>query len=237
MENRSDTASAAAILRELGFVRLVGGPVRLGSDRPLPCRLEGHRRNETPVRDVEVSPFWIARRCVANWEYERCDRRWRRPLTSPDDTHPAVNVTYLNALDYCRWMSERYGLPFSLPSEAQWVFAAAPYGWSFPWGECPDQDSALTRGSAVNGPVHVDDPRFGTNWCGLLHVGGNVSQFVLGHYFAPGHGGATIDGCYCLVKGGNWMLCCQSPGVQRRGLVDVAARLPTVGFRLAVNLP
>lgn len=224
------------ILRELGFVRLTGGPVRLGTDRPLPCRLEGCRSNETPVREQSVGPFWVARQAVSNWEYERCDRRHRRPLTSPDDRHPAVNLTYLNALDYCRWMSERFGLPFSLPTEAQWVFAVAPYGWGYPWGNAPDRSLALTRGAGVTGPLPVDDARFGKNWCGLLHASGNVSQFTLGIYRAAGHGGAGSDGHYCVFKGGNWMMCKQSVGVQRRGLIDVAARLPYVGVRLVASL-
>jgi formylglycine-generating enzyme required for sulfatase activity len=185
---------------------------------------------------MAVGPFWIARQVVSNWEYERCDRRHVRPLTSPLDRHPAVNLTYLNALDYCRWMSQRFGVPFSPPTEAQWVFAAAPYGWAFPWGDAADRSLALTRGADVSGPLAVDDERYGRNWCGLLHATGNVSQLTLGMYRAPGHGGASCDGCYCLFKGGNWMMCKQSAGVQRRGLVDVAARLPYVGLRLVANL-
>lgn len=227
--------SKAGILHELGFVRLEGGPVVLGTEQPLPCRFEGYRHNEVPMRRFEVGSFWIAKHCVTNWEYERCDRRHRRPLTAPDDRHPATDVTYLNALNYCQWLSEQRGIKFALPTEAQWVFAAAPHGQQFPWGDKPSKKYALTRGPDINGPIHVDDMRFGPNWCGLCHISGNVSQYVLGAHHASGHNGAASDGYYCLVKGGNWLHCPWSTGVQRRGIIDVAARISTVGFRLVVN--
>ena len=225
----------AEILQEMGFVRLEGGPVVLGTEQPLPCRLEGHRHNEVPVRHSEVNSFWIAKYCVTNLEYEQQNARHRRPLTALNDQHPVTNVTYLNALDYCQWMSEKWGIEFGLPTESQWIFAAAPYGRQFPWGDRPDKVQALTRGTGINGPTHVNDRRFCPNWCGLHHISGNVSQYVLGAHHAPGYDGAMSDGYYCLVKGGNWLHCPWSTGVQRRGIIDVAARLSTVGFRLVVN--
>ncbi|MBN1585711.1 SUMF1/EgtB/PvdO family nonheme iron enzyme [Candidatus Uhrbacteria bacterium] len=224
-----------SVLREMGFVRLEGGPVRMGTETPLPCRLEGYRHNETPVFGSVTGPFWMARTCVSNIEYERHDRRYPRLPIAPHDRHPAVNVTYLNALDYCRKLSERVGLPLTLPTEAQWVFAAAPSGTEFPWGNRPDRRKALTRGFGTVGPATVDSDDRYLNRCGLFHICGNVSQFTLGDYDAPGHGGFLTDGRYCVVRGGNWALCPWSAGVHRRGIVDVAARMPTVGFRLVCN--
>lgn len=224
-----------SILRSSGFIFLEGGPVVLGTSRPLPCRLEGFRRNETPVREAVVGPFWIARCCVTNAEFERFKPRHRRPMTSPNDRHPAVEVTYLEALAYVEWLSRSQGVAFSLPTEAQWVFAAAPYGWEYPWGMEPDPARAHTRGPDVTGPLEVDDPRCGVNWRGLYHIVGNVQQMTLGTNYAPGTGGAATDGMYCIVKGGDWQHCRFSPGVHRRGIIDVAARLSTVGFRLVAE--
>lgn len=216
-----------------GFVYLEGGKVRLGTKNPLLCRLEGHRKNETPERYLNVSRFWISKYCVTNAEYERFDKRYERPLTSQRDRHPVTNVTYMNALTYTRWWSETTGIEFTLPNELQWVFAAAPFGWEFPWGNKPDKNKSLVYNKRAVGPLEVDDPRYGENWCGLLHMGGNVQEFVLGTNYAPGTNGAEVDGMYCIVKGGDWAHCKQSPGVARRGIVDVAGRAPTLGFRLA----
>ena len=224
------------LLADLGFVCLAGGPVRLGTARPLPCRLEGCRRNETPVREERVGPFWIARRCVTNAEFERFKPRHRRPPTSPLDGHPVTDVTYLEALDFAAAVTRLLNRPVSLPTEAQWIFAAAPNGLEFPWGDEPDRRRCRTRGPDIAGPLEAGDASLGLNWCGLCHAVGNVQQMTLGHYFAAGAGGAASDGAYCIVKGGDWKMCKFSAGVQRRGLMDVAARAPTVGFRLVVNL-
>lgn len=63
-----------ALLEELNFVLLPDGQVRLGTPNPLPCKFEGHRANETPVRELEVKPFWICKYTVSNHQEER-DRR------------------------------------------------------------------------------------------------------------------------------------------------------------------
>jgi formylglycine-generating enzyme required for sulfatase activity len=224
--------SRELILRGLDFVYMEGGPVRLGTDRPLPCRLEGHRRNETPVRETRVGPFWMARCCVTNAEFERYRPQFRRPATSPRDRQPVTDVTYLEAVRYAEWLSRRMGVAFDLPTEAQWTWAAAPFGLEFPWGDQPDIARAHVRGEGVDGPLDAGDEACGRNWRGLVHAVGNVQQMVRGTAYAPGTNGAVCDGMYCITKGGDWRHCPFSAGVARRGIMDVAARVPTVGFRL-----
>ena len=55
-----------ALLSSLDFVRLPGGLVQMGTDHPIPCRVEGHRQNELPKRELTIDPFYIARTKVTN---------------------------------------------------------------------------------------------------------------------------------------------------------------------------
>lgn len=227
------------LLKNLNFVRVQGGVVQLGTPHPLKCPLEGIRENEVPTHLAEIGSFWISKYCTTNAEYEKYDHRHNRPYTSPGDMYPVTDVTYLNVLRYALFFSRKYRLNFTLPTEAQWLYAAAPFGWEYTYEERkePNRDKAhvyKTGGETyIYGALEVDDPRFGINHFGLYHMGGNVQEITLGWYRAPGHLGYSSDGAYCIVKGGDFGHCQYSAGVHRRGMMDVADKSTRIGFRLA----
>jgi formylglycine-generating enzyme required for sulfatase activity len=178
----------------------------------------------------------MAQQCVTNAQFQAFRPQFRRPLTSQRDNQPVTDITYLEAVRYAAWLSKIRNVHFDLPTESQWVAACGNSGErEFPWGDAPDPALALTRGEAVDGPLDADDIRYGKNPLGIIHAVGNVQQMLRGTNYTPGTNGADTDGMYCITKGGDWRHCAFSVGVARRGLMDVAARAPTVGFRLIVE--
>ena len=62
---------------------------------------------------------------------------WRdRRFSAPEQ--PVVTVSWEDAMAYCRWLREGSGLPVTLPSEAQWEYAArGSEGRDYTWGKGP----------------------------------------------------------------------------------------------------
>ncbi len=225
------------LLKAWGFLRIKEGRIIEGTDTPLVSKLEGRRWNETPPREIVVAPLWICRVKVTNALFERFNITHKRSLYSLEDNMPVVDVTYWEALDFCRKMNRKTGMEFRLPKEPEWTKAAAPSGWWFVYkkGMKPEMTRAHTFSDGhEHGAVAILDPRWPPNFLGLDQMGHNVSEFTQGHYrIKNGNWGATDDGMYCVARGGNWGACPYSARVNRRMIVDVLDRNPRVGFRLA----
>lgn len=223
------------ILREKEFIRLKGGLVQMGTSKPLPCPFEGFRRNETPAHQVEVKPFLICKIKVTNVFYESIIKGHERPLEGKDNNMPVTDITYGEAIRFCKKLNKKTGMKFRLLTEPEWVFAAAPSGWDYiHQGEKPD----VAYGHVYNDGckefiVGVKDPRWLLNYFGLDQMGHNVSEMTYGAYYAPGNYGFKTDGMYYIARGGNYGHCKFGLRVHTRAIVDVADRNPRIGFRLA----
>ena len=113
----------------LELVRIPAGRFVMGSSDGNP--------NERPTAVVDVkSHFWMGRFEVTNRQYARFDSSHQSgvesmhgyqfgihgyPLDSP--SQPVARVSWYRALAFCDWLSEKTGLDFTLPTEAQWEYA------------------------------------------------------------------------------------------------------------------
>ena len=48
---------------------------------------------------------------------------WRSPGFEQTEDHPVLNVTWNDAIQYCKWLTEKTGQTYRLPTEAEWEYA------------------------------------------------------------------------------------------------------------------
>jgi len=99
--------------------------------------------------------------------------------------YPAFGMSWLNAVTFCKWLSEKTGKKYRLPTEAEWEYAARA-GTTTPLGECngPEQlsDVAWFKKNSDGEPHSVAKKK--PNAWGLYDMRGNVMEWVL-DFYAP----------------------------------------------------
>jgi formylglycine-generating enzyme required for sulfatase activity len=155
--------------RKLDLVRIPAGRFVMGD-------AHGHP-NERPSAVVAVErPFWMSRCEVTNEQFAVYDATHDSdvepmhgyqfgihgyPVNQP--RQPVVRVSWNEAMAFCRWLGERTGRRFNLPTEAQWEYACRAGTDSPFWYGNPDTDfsklanlgDARLREFALDTYVHV----------------------------------------------------------------------------------
>jgi formylglycine-generating enzyme required for sulfatase activity/3',5'-cyclic AMP phosphodiesterase CpdA len=166
------------------FLWVPGGRFWMGSG----ADEEDTRAWEKPRHLVEVSGYWLAETPVTNGQYEIFmreqrgigePRKWRdRKYNQPEQ--PVVSVSWVEAREFCRWLSERSGQRMVLPTEAQWERAArGDNGRKYPWGEEDPDGTRAHYGKSWedDAPLPVGSLPAGRGPYGHQDLAGNVWEW------------------------------------------------------------
>lgn len=146
-----------------------------------------------PVHKVTLTGYYLNKFETTHWDYDVYTEANGLPLVAekyrnrveitganrPIGTH----VDWYKAQEYCLWLGDITGLPFRLPTEAQWEYAARSRGQAVKFatdnGEMEPGRNYRPRGSSI----YYDPPgTYPPNPLGIYDMTGNANEWVQDWY-------------------------------------------------------
>jgi formylglycine-generating enzyme required for sulfatase activity len=214
----------------MDFVRIEPGTFRpLPGYRSQPDKWSQRRaarwRPAPAAPEVTLTkPFFLAAFEVTNRQYELFDpaHKERRPeyqQGSRGDHHPVEPVTWRQAQRYARWLSQKEGRVYRLPTEAEWEYAAmAGTNSRLYWGQAFWDRSKANLGGLHSTPESYREDgyketapvgMFPANPWGLYDMVGNSYEWVQDWWHPNIQEDVTdpkgpAEGRIRMGKGGSW---------------------------------
>ncbi len=232
-----------ALGKYIEFVRVPAGRFLMGSNPQDDPHLQS---DETPQRNIELDEFWIARFpiTVAQYTIFTSATNQPAPFDYPQKSdHPITNVSWYDAMVFCRWASDLTEKQVRLPTEAEWEKAARSNdGRIYPWGDEFDAARLNCAEGKLNGSTPVDEFPDGVSACGAWDMAGNVWEWV-NDWYKPDYyqtSPATNPpgpetGYYKALRGGAWFSDSLHVRSADRTHFNPENRYDYVGFRVALD--
>jgi len=196
--------------------------------------------DEKPVHEVCVEGFWMGK-------YEVTQGQWKKIMSSnpskfrSGDDYPVETISWNDAQQYISKLKQQSGNSFSLPTEAQWEYAARSGGRDQIYAGGNDVDSVAWYYSNSGSNTH----RVGTkdpNGLGIYDMSGNVwewcedvydknaySRHVRNNPVITSGGNSRVD------RGGSWDDNPRDVRAAGRGGDSADRRGSDIGFRLCLS--
>ena len=225
---------------DLRMLPIPAGSFLMGPTDDEPGRID----DEGPQHEVTLDAFWMAQtpitqaqwRTVAGWQKLERDLE-PDPAYFKGDHLPMERVSWHDAQEFCRRLSQRTGQRYGLPSEAQWEYACRA-GTTTPF-HC---GATLTPELANReGPKTCAVATFPANAWGLHDMHGNVWEWCQDQW-RENYDGAPTDGSAwedCgpgevlrLLRGGSWNAYPRNCRSAFRNFYHPDGRNDYIGFRV-----
>lgn len=196
---------------------------------------EKDRAHDEFAHEVIISkPFYLASTEVTQgqWKeimgFENCNFK--------GDFLPVEKVSWQQAIEFCRKLSDKEEKTYTLPSEAQWEYACrAGSQDSFTGGFELDETGWYFDNS--DNTTHAVKTKKANNW-GLYDMHGNVAEWCLDNYVCDypeepiTDPTGPEDGKFKVFRGGAWSHFDRAARCSARSSAPASYQLKYVGFRV-----
>jgi formylglycine-generating enzyme required for sulfatase activity len=225
---------------ELGLelVPIAAGTFTMGS----PASEQGRFDDEGPQPRVTLSKgYWLGKTEVTQREWQAV--MGNTPSNFKGDNLPVEQVSWTEAMEFCRKLTEREraagrlpeGYAYTLPTEAQWEYACRA-GTSGDYAG--NLDEMGWYGQNSGNKTHPVGQKKANGW-GLHDMHGNVWEWCADWYGNYPGGSVTdpkgpVSGSGRVNRGGGWVYSAQDCRSAVRGRSGPGNRSKNLGFRLAL---
>jgi formylglycine-generating enzyme required for sulfatase activity len=183
------------------MVPIKGGTFVMGS----PSNEAGREADESPQKEISVSPFWMGEHEVTFGEWDVFFKSMDVPQTKAiavdavsrptaqyidltwgmgrDDKQPTNSMSQAAAIMYCKWLYNETGVFYRLPTEAEWEYACrAGTKTAYSYGNSPEglKEYAYFKDNSDGKFQKVKQLK--PNAWGLYGMMGNLSEWTLDQY-------------------------------------------------------
>jgi formylglycine-generating enzyme required for sulfatase activity len=196
--------------------------------------------NETPLREVMIESFYLARYPVTQAAWEKVMEA-NPSMFRKGDSYPVEQVSWLDATGFIQRLNEVVPgpNPFRLPTEAEWEYAARSGGRKEIYAGGDDIETLAWYSENSDGstqPVGLKAP----NGLGLFDMSGNVWEWCQDIYIPGALVGRGVERSAQrkgsgdrVIRGGSWNLDAWSARCSRRFGFPEDYFGAGLGFRLA----
>jgi formylglycine-generating enzyme required for sulfatase activity len=183
---------------------------------------------------------------------------WRNAGFEQTDEHPVVNVSWNDAVAFCKWLSKKEGKTYRLPTEAEWEYACRA-GTTTRYYSGDDPETLAKVGNVADAAAKAQFPdwkytikandgyvftapvgKFKPNAFGLYDMHGNAWQWCADWYGAEHYAASPVDdptgpasGNDRVLRGGSWNNWPYNSRSARRVRYIPGSRSSNTGFRVA----
>ncbi|MEK0178851.1 bifunctional serine/threonine-protein kinase/formylglycine-generating enzyme family protein [Microcoleus anatoxicus] len=228
----------------LEMVQIPGGTFMMGS----PDNEQGRHDSQSPQHRVTVPTFFAGKYAITQAQWEAV--MGNNPSKFKGEKRPVENVSWDDAVEFCKKLSQTTGKKYRLLSEAEWEYACRAHTTTpFHFGETITPELVNYNGNypyakASKGLYRqetTDVGSFPPNAFGLYDMHGNVWEWCSDKWHdnyskAPADGSSWETGTdnNRVQRGGSWLNDAVNCRSANRGWDSAGFRFSNVGFRVAL---
>ena len=218
------------------MVKVEGGTFMMGS-------INSDYANESPAHEVTLSDFYLSKVTVTQKQWRTImgeDAMWNEQYGKGDD-YPANYISYNQAVQFIEKLNHYSGLPFRMPTEAEWEYAAlgGKYSQGFAYsGSHYANEVAWCRENA-SAKMHLP-AKLKPNELGLYDMSGNLWEWCSDYYGNYSSGAQTnpagpSTGSKRVLRGGSFTYNAVFARSKSRNSLPPTNQSLAVGLRLALE--